>query len=269
MGMNGVFRCSIALGITLACGTASAQGKVDNIGNAGGIVIGAERLAGVYHTKINTKSEQTTTVGGTTITSKSDVDTTRTTFAVFGHAAESPTQVPRLALDFFPIDGLSLGGSFTYIASSGKVKGTQSLSGSVNQEREIDSKLPTGSGLIFQPRLGFAFAFNEVVGIWPRAGFSYTRLVTKEEVTETDAQGNEQKFEDTITITYTDLTLEGMLFVSPFSNFAFVGGPFVDIPLGGSQKQESTRPNSQSFEADNTLLCYGAMIGVAGYFDTQ
>ncbi len=267
--MNGVVRASIALGIALAGSTASAQGKVDNIGNAGGIVIGAERLVGVYHSKINTTSEQSTTVGGTTITSKSDLDTDRTTFAVFGNAAESPTQVPRLALDFFPIDGLSIGGSFMYLASNGKLKGTQSLSGAVNQEQKVDSKLPTESVLIFQPRLGYAFAFNDIVGLWPRAGFAYTHLVVKQEVTTTDAQGNEQKFDDTITVNLTNLTLEGMLFVSPFSNFAFVGGPFVDIPLGGSQKEESSLPNSQTQDSDSKLTCYSAMIGIAGYFHTQ
>jgi hypothetical protein len=269
--MHQVTGYSMALGIALASATASAQGKVDNIGNAGGIVIGGERLAGFYLTEINARSERTETVGGTTITNTTDVDTDRTTFAVFGHDATSPSQLPRLALDFFPVGGFSVGGSFSYLATSADQKGkaTSTVDDQPPSEREIDDKLPTESLVVVNPRIGYAVAFNETVGLWPRVGFSYERLKIEREITVTTAPGNEQTYEQTTTVTFTHLTLEGLLFVSPFTGFAFVGGPFADIGLGGSAEFTSTEPDTDDTDSDTKLTAYGLTIGIAGYFDTQ
>jgi hypothetical protein len=261
----------VALTVVLASATASAQGaKIDNIGNAGGIVIGAERLAGVYAVKASSEEEETQTVGGVEVTAKSEAEATTTTFAIFGNDPQSPTQVPRLSLDYFPIDGLSIGASFIYLASSGDLTTRQSVSGNgVDEEIEEDSELPTESGLVFAPRIGYAVAFNETVGIWPRLGFSYVRTVSEEEEDLPDPQGNQDTFTFTTTTSLTHLTLEGLLFVSPFSNFAFVGGPFVDIGLGGSVKLETTYPDTEDREIDTKSTAYGFTLGIAAYFDTQ
>jgi hypothetical protein len=38
------------------------------------------------------------------------------------------------------------------------------------------------------------------------------------------------------------LTFEGLVFVSLFSNFALVGGPFADLDLGSSLEYETDDP---------------------------
>src|SRR5687767_3875534 len=111
--MDGIIRYSFALVATLATTAAWAQGaKVDNIGNAGGIVVGAERLAGVYVVKATSEDEETQTVGGTQVTVKTEAETTTTTIALLGNDPQHPTQVPRLSLDYFPVSDFNLGASF-------------------------------------------------------------------------------------------------------------------------------------------------------------
>ena len=261
------------LGLAFACATATAwaQGKVDNIGNAGGIVIGGERLAGGYYTKNTTRIEQQQTVGGTTFTSETETETRATSWAIFGHDAASPTEIPRLALDYFVIDGLSLGGSFMFLRNHVELDGEQRVSGGgMTQTTSLDGGDTTQQTLIFHPRIGYAIAFNEYIGVWPRAGFSYTHIERRTTDSVTTPGGLQQSVEDKTTIVFTNLTLEGLLFVSPFSSFAFVGGPFADIGLGGKSEFESNAPGFPAVpDGENKISAYGFILGIAGYFDTR
>lgn len=221
------------VGIALSCVAiaAQAQRKVDNIGNAGGLVIGAERLAGVYHTK-NT-AETTQEEAGVELTT--EVETSTTTFAVFGHNPGAFTEIPRLALDYFVIDGFSVGGSLMFMRNNIDIGGEQRISGagSPTQSSDLEDQKITQQVLVVHPRIGYAVAFNEYVGVWPRAGISYTHLERTQKVSLGDPVQGSRNVEVKSTLTFTNLTLEGLLFVSPFSNFAFVGGPFADLGLGG------------------------------------
>jgi hypothetical protein len=261
------------LGVALACATvpAYAQNKVDNIGNGGGIVIGGERLAGVYHTTSTEKIEDEQVVGGTTVTSEVEVETSTTTLAIFGHNPGAPTELPRLALDYFVVDGFSVGGSFVFARNAIEIDGERRVSGGgMSQSADIDGGHVTLQAIVFHPRTGYALAFNEYIGIWPRAGFSYTHIQRAEETTVSDPiSGVEEDVEETTTITLTHLTLEGLLFVSPFPNFAFIGGPFADIGLGGGTEFDSNQPNVDVPDGDSKLSAFGFIVGVAGYFDTR
>jgi len=255
-----------SLGLALACAAipAHAQRKVDNIGNGGGIVIGAERLAGVYHTTNTVTIKEEQNIGGTPVTSESESKSSTTTVALFGHDPASPTEIPRLALDYFVVDGFSMGGSFSFMRNAIEIESKQTTSvGGSSQSSSNGEGRVTQQAFVFHPRLGYAVAFNEYVGIWPRAGFSYTHIERREAAFPTEP-GVEQK----TTITLTNLTLEGLLFVSPFSNFAFVGGPFADIGLGGSAEFESNQ-GFQLPDGDNRVSAFGFIVGVAGYFDTR
>ncbi len=59
---------------------------------------------------------------------------------------------PRIAFDFFPTDGLSLGVALGYSSVGG------------------DSH---GLAFLGSPRVGYAFMFGKVVGVWPRVGGTY------------------------------------------------------------------------------------------------
>lgn len=261
----------VALALATVAVTAQAQRKVDNIGNAGGIVVGAERLVGGYHSTTNEEVKVSQTIGGSTVTQEIETETSLTTYAVLGNDPAAPTLVPRIALDYFPIDGLSLGGAFVYLRLSGEVEGERRITaGGMTQTDDIDAKAPTQSILAIHPRIGYAAAFNEFVGIWPRVGFSYIHFKRVQEITDIDPNtGLEQKFDRTTTVTLTHLTLEGLLFVSPFTGFAFVGGPFADIGLGGKTEIESEEPGVPDEDGDAKNTTIGFIVGVAGYFDTQ
>jgi hypothetical protein len=65
------------------------------------------------------------------------------------------------------------------------------------------------------------------------------------------------------------LTFEALLFVSPFSNFALVGGPFADLDLGTTIEFGTDDPTTTKMERQTELDAYGFMVGVAAYFDTR
>jgi hypothetical protein len=70
----------------------------------------------------------------------------------WGGAAFTPFSVPRLAMDYFVIDHLSIGGSLGFASYSGD---------------------PDGSSLILAPRVGYVWNLADWAGFWLRGGFSY------------------------------------------------------------------------------------------------
>jgi hypothetical protein len=232
---------------------------IDNIGNAGQIVIGAERLAGVFVDQADV--ETTNTAFGTTITA--EVSASTTTVSVFGNSPGGPTSVPRLALDFFVIQGLSLGGSFIYLTRSGDVESTtDDGSQSVTSEDE----LATQSLFVLAPRIGYAVAFDETFAFWPRVGISYSADVTEDEDEVDDGLGGTIIVTDTTTLKATQLTLEALLVVSPFEGFALAGGPFYDVGLGGSFEREIDAPGAVNIEGDYRATAFGFTVGMLAYF---
>jgi hypothetical protein len=105
---------------------------------SGTFALGAERITGVFHAD-----------------EKYPGDTNHTVFALFGNtsagSASSAWQFPRVGFDVFVVNGLSLGGSFIVFNRS-------------NSDT---------TDIIFAPRVGYAYMFGRVVGIWPRGGLSY------------------------------------------------------------------------------------------------
>jgi hypothetical protein len=76
-------------------------------------------------------------------------DDRETTFGIGGPAAYHPYMLPRLGLDFFVIDHLSVGGSFWWYSREGN------------------------SNFLLSPRIGYAIDFSRSFGFWPRGGFTY------------------------------------------------------------------------------------------------
>ncbi|MGC4092527.1 MAG: hypothetical protein QM756_32545 [Polyangiaceae bacterium] len=118
------------------------NGGERSFGNAGELAISAERLVGVSRTASTTK------VMGI----KEKSSTNRVNLLLNHNGDSRGYSSPRLAFDYFAIDGLSLGASVGFSANSGDFK-----------SREV----------LVAPRVGYALMFSETVGIWPRLGIVY------------------------------------------------------------------------------------------------
>jgi len=199
-----------SLGLLLPA-LASAQ----ELGAKGDVVFSVDRLMGVTGTHITGERGP--------LEYKDDF-----TSISFGWRASpdlSPFDVPRFAFDYLFIDHLSIGGSLGYAS----VDGDQS---------------PDYSTFLISPRVGYAYAFGKVVGIWPRAGFTYHS-------TSIDDGFDEKGFA---------LSLECPFTFSPATHFAFHIGPSFDVDMFGS------RDPSPIDKGDRTYRAFGINAGLLGWF---
>lgn len=147
-------------GVLAVLGFAGTAGAAERFNESGSFALGAERLFGVSWDKQS--ADRNGVSASVSVTSVS----------VLGKQLSSdPFAGPRIAFDYFVTDGISLGGSVGYssISTSNDVSSSTagvSLSGLDNTLR----------GWIVSPRVGYGYAFNDNVGIWPRLGFTYVGL---------------------------------------------------------------------------------------------
>lgn len=136
---------SIALAVTLfgMAGTANAQTYGAQFGTKGQFAFGAERLFGFHWTK-NTWEDQ----AGRSYSQSG-------TAAGIGWVFSQHMQFnqPRLGLDYFLVDDISLGGNLGFFSLSGDGY--------------------DGDGFIFSPRVGFNVPISQVVKFWPRVGLTF------------------------------------------------------------------------------------------------
>lgn len=141
---------SIALAVTLfgLAGTAHAQGYAAPFGSKGQVTFGAERLFGFHYAKNswedannNRWSNSGTSVG-------------------FGwlFAQHMQFNQPRLGVDFFVVDDISLGGAIGFFSASGR-----------------NGALDHG-GFLFSPRVGFNIPLSQIVTFWPKVGLTYISI---------------------------------------------------------------------------------------------
>jgi hypothetical protein len=220
----------------------------NNIGDEGQLVISVDRIMGLSFDRVKTEVQATPPATGT-----SEVTGKATTFALFGmggvgadgQSGAPSLMVPRLALDFFPIEGLSLGGSLIYITQSTEA---ESDAGSADG--------PTTSVFAIHPRVGYAIAFDETFSIWPRGGITY--ISTKRETTGATAAGDSET-----SFSGVELTVEALLGISPFENFAIGIGPYLDFPLSGTTESCT---GGACGEVDSKLTSYGIMTSIMAYW---
>ncbi len=99
------------------------------------------------------------------------------------------------------------------------------------------------------PRVGFAYMFTDVIGIWPRLGVSYAHLT--------------QDVEDANQLTHLVLfDIEAPLLIEPIKHFAIMITPSVDTSLGGSTLYDEG-PGSPSQPISETA--FALSCGVAGF----
>lgn len=140
------------LGFTLVCASSGAASAAERINDAGRFVVSGERLFGVAWEK------ETASVGGM------DESESVTGISLLSKQPEpNPFSLPRIAFDYFVANGLSLGGSVGYAT----------LSASISGDMAADSDGPSLHTWLLSPRIGYAYMFNDDVGLWPRLGITY------------------------------------------------------------------------------------------------
>lgn len=127
-----------------------------------------------------------------------------------------------------------------------------------------EEDLPTVSGFVVAPRVGFAVPLSPTFAIWPRAGITHTVYWASQE----DDSGIDP-VEVKQTLFFTDLTLEGMVAVTPVPNVAIIFGPYLDLGLAGAVVTEfepDTSPSGVEQDTDYTYTSYGITGGIALVF---
>ena len=159
----------------------------------------------------------------------------------------NPYAVPRLAVDVFPIYGLSVGLSLGYSSSSGEAEAP-------GTGRQTD--LASISAFAIAPRVGFAHMFGDYFGVWPRAGFTYIKVTVHP---SGPAESAGERDDET---SFHSISLEGMFVISPVPHFAVVLGPLIDIGVGGEREDEE---ESALYRDDITVTNFGIVAGLVGY----
>jgi hypothetical protein len=253
----GVFALSLAP-LPAQAQSAWSSPTLDNLGEQGQIVFGVDRVMGISWDSIEEEDEQVDFDPVTGRTTRVKVtETWKTTrlrlfgSSAFGNPFIPSTNVPRLAVDFFVAEGLSLGGSFSYVSDALTRERTGRGGGTDVTIRSI----------LFHPRLGYAAPIDETFSIWPRAGVTYVS------VTIEDDDGDESS------IRTWAVTGELMFGISPMSHFAILVGPFVDYGFGGEVEQERTisggagAPSvTETVTEDIKMRTYGLAVSIVGYY---
>ncbi len=260
--------------LALACGVFHAgESRAQNraFASDGRVVIGAERMTGVFFEKLKTVSTNTFDMGGMPVTVETEENNDTTTFALLGQSsglggifntAGGPSATPRLGVDVFVASGFSIGGSLMYWTASGTSEETQDPP-DPNPQGEQDQ--PTVNLLILNPRVGFGYAVSPSFAIWPRVGFSYARYGIHDE--DEDPGPPAVTTETDVSITTTNLTLEFMMAVTPLPNVAILFGPIADIGVGGSSETEQDPPDPTPPEdVDVTYTAFGLSAGLGVVF---
>jgi hypothetical protein len=130
----------------------------------------------------------------------------------------------RVGIDVFPIQGLSLGAALGYVSVSTSEK--VEVNGN-----SVEADGPTLNGFVFAPRVGYAYMFTDLLGIWPRGGITYVHLGTSYDELEDTSENSANRLA---------LTLEVPLVIAPSPHAAITVGPTLDLGLSGSDESKLT-----------------------------
>jgi len=239
----------LALGLAALCLLAAKPAMAqDELGKAGGFVIAAERVMGFTHSQVKLKG---TRQQGNNPAVDYRYKQTWDHFDFLGKGDISdPWVAPRIGFDYFIIDGLSLGGSIVYASAS--TDGNEEIGNGGNDLNQVDSTL-----FMVAPRVGYAFMFTPVIGLWPRGGLSYWSYTR-----DTNPPGNPPNEEHKGSgLTF---SAEAMLVIAPVEHAAFLVGPTLDLPiLSGGNEDQGNR--SEDYD-DYKITTYGIQAGVGVWF---
>jgi hypothetical protein len=167
-----------------------------------------------------------------------------------------------VAVDFTVIDRLTVGGSVALAFGLGGSHKVEDDNNGTNRSTSTDS--PTVTVIGFSPRVGYILPLTDWLAFWPRGGFSFYSVRVR--TVDTNNMNVDTTHTDSDTIF--SLDLDPQLAIIPVRNFFFTGGLLMNIPLGGSQKSETTTGGTtQSVSNDFSIFHFGLEVGLGGWID--
>jgi hypothetical protein len=234
--MKSLSATAILLTFLLFGSRVHAQESAGEFGSANQLVLAAERLFGYVHT-----SDTSTTVNGSEQTTKVD------SFAILSSPLSIATvySAPRLSLDYFVSNRLSLGLAASFFKVTQEIPGV------------MDAFEPTYSGFLFAPRAGFGVPLSPLFAVWPRFGLTIMHLSL-----ETTSGGVPGGSNDT---TVYGLTIEVpfLLTIAPHLFLSF--GPTLDLGVGGSSTTSNAAIGPDN-SGDRSATSFGLQFSLGGYF---
>lgn len=230
---------NLEFGLLAATVLFSSQAFADP-GEKGQLALGAERLTGFTHSRHSSDSDfgkQTTTYNNLTLLAN----------PMSGFL--TAYSIPRVAFDYFPTDGFSLGGAISYTRVG------------INSELESTTGETTDGGstlslFVLSPRLGYAHMFSDSVGIWPRAGITYIKTGTSDNEDESESTGSALA-----------LSVEAPLLFTPLDNVAITLGPTIDYGLSESDESTDSEGNTvDDDDDDDPTHEFGVQAGITVFF---
>jgi hypothetical protein len=208
------------------------------VGRQGQLVVGVERIGGFFHDRNVVESEDGQQYARTNLNTVSAV----------GVGANSPSTLPRVGVDFFPLPGVSFGVGSMYYWHGGT-----SYQRDDNAGVETTEDRPASHSLLVQPRVGYAYRISGVWAIWPRLGglWLYERRV-------------DEPADTTEALNLFNLTFEAAVVMSPWDHFGFVASPYLDLGIGGTYRVE-TDDDRRTLQARATSV--GGFVGVVAFGD--
>jgi len=219
-------------------------------------VLSIERATNLLSWSTTEASSVTTTaLDGFPVTTTTDVEQSGTdlSFLGSGGVSSNPFGVPRIAFDGMFANGFTLGGSLSYLVTSGK---RESKSGGTT----LSTEDPTTSLFLLAPRIGVMLPASSMVSVWLRAGI--TRVSASTELLRFDAQtGETLGGKVTATTTLVDLSLDPQLVICPVPHVGITLGVALDIGVSGDVAMSGS-----STTRDVKTSSYGVTGGLAAIF---
>lgn len=216
------FALSFTFVLVSTADKAVAQEKT--FGQRGQLVLSAERLTGFVHTRM------TTSVGGQ---SMSDSATTLTLLGNPLGLVASGYAWPRIALDGFVAENVSLGAAVTFF--------------------HVSPEEGSSTGVVLAPRVGYSARLSPRVAIWPRLGFTYARVSSSNDTVNLSSKQS-----------LFALTVEAPIVISVVPQGAITVGPTLDLGLGGSRSQ--TVGGGGETSIDQKFTDFGIQAGLLLFF---
>ncbi len=167
-----------------------------------------------------------------------------------GDDSVNPSMLPRVGFDIQLSFGLTIGGGFGLLTTSG----TETLTRDGETDPEI--RFPDTTTVLLNPRAGFTLALGETVWFWPRVGYSYASTTAS----AGEAGSNTEKVGQ--------LTVEPMVVLTPVSHVGIMMTPVIDIGVAGSVESEFTVVGlpPERTKGSFRLSSYGAAFGLSAAF---
>jgi hypothetical protein len=219
-----------------AVAAVTSESAAQVLGEGGQFALGAERLSGVVRASdtADVSNDATSTTSFTSVS-----------LLVARTNAASTYSFPRIGLDYFVADSVSIGMAIGMFTLSGSQE-TELMGQS--SEQDLNDIL----GFLFAPRVGYAFAFSESAAIWPRAGITF--VTASSDDPDTDATGSMNRLA---------LSLDVPFVLSPAPHVGILLGPAIDFGVTGSNSIES---GGMSTDVDVTSTDFGLHAGLVAYF---